>query len=114
MRTLSLLSTLALMLCLSITAFAQQNGQDEGSQVERPSNSAQSQQPLQRMDLKTFTGKITKHNGSYVLYDMATNLVYELDNQELAKKYKSKEVSVLGQLTPPGNTIHVSKIVRAQ
>lgn len=106
--------TVTLLLASSCAVLAQSNGRDENSNVENPTQQAQSQQPLQRMDIKTFTGKITKHGNAYVLYDMNTNLVFELDNQPLAKKFMAKEVSVVGQLMPPGSKIHVQKIVRAQ
>ena len=114
MRILILSCILSVNLFIALSAIAQTNGVDEGSPAERPTPSVNSEQPLQRMNVKTFTGKITKHGNDYVLYDMATNLVIKLDNQSLASKYFGKEVSVVGQLVAAENTIHVSKIVRAK
>ncbi|HZQ67748.1 MAG TPA: DUF5818 domain-containing protein [Terriglobales bacterium] len=107
-------SLLSLVFCLSLSAAAQTNGVDMNSQAERPTPSANSEQPLRRMDVKTFTGKVTRHSNGYVLYEMATGLVYKLDNQSEAKRFMGKDVSVVGQLVPPGEAIHVNKIERAK
>jgi hypothetical protein len=115
MRYLGFLLSSVLVASFSLNpAAAQKNGVDESSPAEPPSPSVNSTQPLQRMGLQTFTGKITKHGNTYVLYDMNTNLTLNLDNQALAAKYISKDVSVVGQLLPPGSTIHVEKILRAK
>lgn len=114
MRNRILCCLLILAFSLPFYAVAQTNGVDEASHSQPPTPSVNSEQPLQRMNIKTFTGKITKHGKDYVLYDMATNLIFKLDNQSQASKYVGKEVSVVGQLVPPENTIHVSKIERAK
>ena len=114
MRNLICSCLLFLVFCFIPSSIAQTHGVDEASPAQPPTSSVNSEQPLQRMNVRTFTGKIAKHGKDYVLFDMATNLTFGLDNQSLASKYLGKEVSVLGQLVPPGNTIHVNKIERAQ
>jgi hypothetical protein len=67
----------------------------------RPDNEAQA---------KTFTGKITKANGKYVLQEMSGGNSYQLDDQNNAKKYSGKSVLVTGTLDASTNTIRVQKI----
>lgn len=86
---------------------------DQSTQAQRPKPSSTYNQPMQRMDLKYFTGKIVKTaEGKLVLLNSPTMITYQLDNQKLAKKFVGKEVTVEGQLIPPGNAIHVRNIVR--
>jgi lipopolysaccharide export system protein LptA len=59
---------------------------------------------------QTFTGKIVKAKGSFVLRDEATNAEYKLDNKDQAKQFEGKSVTVTGTLDSATNTIHVSNI----
>ena len=67
----------------------------------RPDNESQA---------KTFTGKITKANGKYVLQEASGGSSYQLDDQDNAKKYSGKSVLVTGTLDASTNTIRVQKI----
>lgn len=60
--------------------------------------------------MRTFSGKITKSNGKYVLEDPASKTPFALDDQKTAKKYDGKSVVVTGFLDTSTNTIHVRKI----
>jgi len=64
-------------------------------------------------DMRTFSGKITKSNGKYVLEDLASKTPFALDDQKTAKKYDGKSVIVTGSLDTSTNTIHVQKIEAA-
>lgn len=61
-------------------------------------------------DVRTFSGKISKSNGEYVLEDPASKTPFALDDQKAAKKYDGKSVVVTGSLDTSTNTIHVQKI----
>ena len=106
--------SVCLLLACCLPASTQNNGANQNSPAEHPNLPSNPEQPLQSNTVETFTGKITRHGNEYVLYDMPTNLVFKLDNQDEAKKYFGKDVSVVGQLLSPGSTIHVNKIVRAK
>lgn len=76
------------------------------SQSQSPSSATQEQE-------KTFTGKVTKSNGRYVLEDLTMNSTYYLDDTKSAQKYEGKNVKVTGTLDAANNTIHVQKIEAA-
>jgi hypothetical protein len=74
-------------------------------QPEGANPSAQQQQPT----LQKFTGTIVKADGAYVLKVSTTN-EYQLDDQEKAKKYEGKRVTVGGTLDAEGSSLHVINI----
>jgi hypothetical protein len=49
-----------------------------------------------------------KAGGKYVLYDAATKTVYQLDDQDKAKEFSGRKVTVMGSKS--GDSIHVSRI----
>lgn|ERR1700678_5220 len=62
-------------------------------------------------NVSTFTGKIVSQNGDrFILRDEANDVWYHLDDQEQAKKYFGKNVSVTGILDGRTDTIHVRNI----
>lgn len=72
-----------------------------------------SSQASNQTDTRTFSGKIAKNNGKYVLEDLASKTPFALDDQKAAKKYDGKSVIVTGSLDTSTNTIHVQKIEAA-
>jgi hypothetical protein len=90
-----------------------------------PSQQAQPSQPDQAQpgqqgaqETKTYAGKIMKlSNGNYALVTGQTPqgqpAGHFLDNQDEAKKYEGKQVTVTGTLELASNTIHVAKIEAA-
>jgi hypothetical protein len=62
---------------------------------------------------QTFTGKIAKAGGKYVLKDSSSSHSYVLDDQTRAKEYEGKTVKVTGKLDVASNTIVVSAIEAA-
>jgi hypothetical protein len=89
--------------------------------AQNPRSSNPPRQPVPQMssqandqaDVRTFSGKITKNNGKYVLEDLASKTPFALDDQKAAKKYDGKSVVVTGSLDTSTNTIHVRKIEAA-
>jgi len=61
-------------------------------------------------DTQTFTGKVAKVGGKYVLKDMTNKMTYLLDDQEKAKGFEGKSVKVTGMLDTQSNTIRVAAI----
>jgi len=79
--------------------------QDQQPQQHDPAAQRQSQSDQQ------VTGKIVKSNddGKYVLVD-SSGTMYQLDDQDNAKKYEGKKVMVTGSLDSSSSTIHVTRI----
>jgi hypothetical protein len=89
--------------------------------AQSPGSSPTQEQPQQQSDQqqsKTFTGKIMKlQNGNFALVTgqsaQGQASGHFLDNQDEAKKYEGKQVTVTGTLEVASNTIHVTKIESA-
>ncbi len=60
---------------------------------------------------KTYTGRIAKMNGEYVL--VSGTDMFQLDKQERAKEFDGLSVKVTGKLDPTSNTIYVADIEAA-
>lgn len=70
---------------------------------------ADPQSPQQEPATQSFTGKIIKDGGKYVL-KVASNATYQLDEQGDVKQYENQNVKVIGSLNIGTNTIRVVKI----
>jgi|ERR1043165_4574169 cytoskeletal protein RodZ len=70
-----------------------------------PDSSASSQQSAGG---QVFSGTVTKAGDKYVL-QMADGTAYDLDHQDLVKKYEGKQVRVKGTLDQDGKTIHITQ-----
>lgn len=57
---------------------------------------------------QVFSGTVTKAGDKYVLQS-ADGTAYDLDHQDLVKKYEGKQVRVKGTLDPDGKTIHITQ-----
>lgn len=80
----------------------------QGPQSQEPPAQQQSQSDQQ------ITGKIVKSDeGKFVLVE-SSGTMYQLDDQDAAKKYESKKVTVTGSLDASGSTIHVTHIEAAK
>jgi len=78
---------------------------DGQGQQAKPQSDPQTQ-PAQT---QSFTGKIVKDGGKYVL-KVASNNTYQLDEHSGVKQYEGQEVRVVGNLDKDSNTIRVVKI----
>jgi hypothetical protein len=67
----------------------------------------------EQTDMKTFSGKISRNIGKYVLEDLIEKTSYILDDQKSAKKYEGKTVVITGTLDSLSNIIHIQKIATA-
>lgn len=79
-------------------------GQQEAPGQETPSRQTAATQQ------KVITGRIAKSNdGKYVL-TASSGTMYQLDDQDVAKKYEGKKVKVTGSVDSTDSTIHVRHI----
>jgi Protein of unknown function (DUF5818) len=58
---------------------------------------------------QTFTGMIAKVEGKYVL-KISVEKLYQIDDQEKAKRFEGRKVTIVGTLDASGSTVHVSSI----
>jgi uncharacterized protein YdeI (BOF family) len=65
-----------------------------------------SQADSQQAQGQIFAGTIKKTGDKYVLQD-ASGTSYDVDRQDLVKKYEGQKVRINGTLDPDGKTIHV-------
>jgi uncharacterized protein YdeI (BOF family) len=95
--------------------FAQQGQEQQPSQQQpsqqdpgnRPGQQNPDAQGSHQSDVQVFTGVITKVGDKYMLQDSANGTSYDIDQQDLAKKYEGQKVRIKGTLDPDGKTIHV-------
>ncbi len=71
------------------------------------------QATAEEAETQTFTGQIAQHEGKYVLQG-EDNKAYQLDDQEKAKEFNGKKVTVTGTLDEQSMTIHVTEIEEAK
>jgi hypothetical protein len=83
---------------------AQQPDQPATQQPPQPAN-PQAQPPA----AQTFTGTIVKDGNRYIL-KVSSNNVYQLDDQEKAKRYEGKQVKIEGTLDAKGSSLHITSI----
>jgi uncharacterized protein YdeI (BOF family) len=69
---------------------------------QAPDSQADSQQPQGQI----YAGTIKKAGDKYVLQD-ASGTTYDVDRQDLVKKYEGQKVRISGTLDADGKTIHV-------
>jgi uncharacterized protein YdeI (BOF family) len=69
---------------------------------QAPDSQADQQQPQGQI----YAGTIKKAGDKYVLQD-ASGTTYDIDRQDLVKKYEGQKVRISGTLDPDGKTIHV-------
>jgi hypothetical protein len=84
------------------TSIPQPNPQ--GQQAKPPADPQNSTTPAQ-----SFTGKIVKDGGKYVL-KVTGSTAYQLDTQSELTQYENQDVKIIGDLDTRNNTIHVVKI----
>jgi hypothetical protein len=81
---------------------------DKGVPQPDPQTTPPPHQNQEKTPTQTFTGKIVKDAGKYVL--KAGGTIYQLDEQSSAMQYEDKDVRVVGALDTGTNTIRVVKI----
>ena len=111
-RCVTPFASLLLISSLSVVPLLLAQNPRSPSPPKQPATQMSSQASNQT-DTRTFSGKIIKSNGKYVLEDLASKTPFALDDQKTAQKYDGKSVIVTGSLNASTNTIHVQKIEEA-
>lgn len=93
----------------SSPAWALQNQQPTTQQQQTPEQ-AQPNDQGQQAAAESFTGKIMRKHGKYVLYVPASKMTYKLSDQSEARQFKGQTVTVQGALDSSTHTINVSNI----
>ena len=75
--------------------------QQQGEPTPNPSD----KQP----NVQTFTGRITKDGGKFVL-KMSNDNTYQLDDQEKAKQYEDKDVKLVGAVDENNHSVRIISI----
>jgi uncharacterized protein YdeI (BOF family) len=125
---MTLMATMALAMALSAVGFAQQDQSAQPSAQQPSSDTQTTQQPtegqqgwtqpsspsqdssssMQTSQSTAFTGTVVKTGGKYVL--KTSDMNYQLDDQQKAKRFVGQQVQVSGNLDTNTSTIHVSDI----
>jgi uncharacterized protein YdeI (BOF family) len=128
-KLITAMATMALAMALSAVGFAQQDQSAQPSTQPSASDTQNTQQPtadqqgtqpqpsspdqdssssMQANQTSSFSGTVVKAGGKYVL--KTSDMSYQLDDQQKAKKYVGQQVKVSGTLDNNTSTIHVSDI----
>jgi len=123
-KNLSILATLALAAAMSPTAFSQDNsGQSPNSPAPTQSSPSQDTTPpassqtpstssqdstSSSQNQSAVTGTVVKAGDKYVL--KTDTMTYQLDDQDMAKKYEGREVKVNGIVDSATSIIHVTDL----
>ena len=105
-----LLAVGAAMCLLQPTLGYAQQDRPSAQQQQQPDNQNPPAATNQPSDPQTFSGKVAKAGGKFVLRDTASNTMYVLDDEGKAKPFEGQEVKVSGTLDAQTKTIHVSSI----
>ncbi len=84
---------------------AAQQPQQPSTQVPSQT-SPEAQAQTEESDAQVFSGTIVKSGEKYIL-QMADGTSYNLDHQDLVKKFEGKQVRIKGTLDTDGKTIHI-------
>jgi len=61
-------------------------------------------------DAKECSQKCVRMRGKYVLFDVGTNTIYQIDNQQKSARYAGQKVSLEGTYNADSKTIHLESI----
>jgi len=81
---------------------------DQSAPAQPSQTAPEAQAQTQESGGQVFAGTVVKAGDKYVL-QMADGTAYNLDHQDLVKKYEGKQVRVKGSLDQDGKTIHITQ-----
>lgn len=106
-QLLSIVAILGLSgLGMNLAAQQTSSTPQSGSMPQQQQTDATSPQPSSR----SFEGKIAKSGDKLVLQESSTQTAYQLDDQDKAKQFQGKNVTVTATLDTNSNTLHVVDI----
>ena len=96
---------------LTITLLAAQTSapKSQDTTAQQPVNNQ-----TQPQNAQNFEGKITKSGDKLVLKDNASQVAYQLDDQDRAKQFEGKAVKVTATMDPNTNTLHIVDITPSE
>jgi|ERR1700674_3620154 hypothetical protein len=62
------------------------------------------------LDVRTFSGKVSRKGGKYLFREDHRGIMYFLDDQQEAKRFSGKTVLITGTVDSKTNVVHVRKI----
>lgn len=86
-----------------------QEGSVPRAQQAQPTDTTNPQQSA-----RSFEGKIAKSGDKLVLQESSTQTAYQLDDQDKAKQFQGKNVTITATLDSSTNTLHVVDINPAE
>jgi hypothetical protein len=110
-RLLSIVALLGLS-GLGVNLAAQQSPQSPSTADQAGSTTQQAQTDASnpQQAARSFEGKIAKSGDKLVLQEASTQTAYQLDDQDKAKQFQGKNVTVMATLDNSTNTLHVVDI----
>jgi Protein of unknown function (DUF5818) len=109
-KLLLLLALVAGLIMVQPRLNAQQERDPAETQQQQPETASPPQSMNQAADAQSFSGRVVKMGGKFVLRDTASKATYALDDQEKAKQFEGQAVQVTGTLDPQTKTIRVSSM----
>ena len=110
-RILSVVAMLGLS-GLGLNLAAQQTPSTPSASSMPQQQQADASNPQQ--SARSFEGKIAKSGDKLVLKETSTQTAYQLDDQDKAKQFQGKNVTVTATLDSSTNTLHVVEINPAE
>jgi hypothetical protein len=107
-RLLSIVAMLGLS-GLGMNLAAQQTPSTPGQAGSTPQQT-QTDASSPQQSARSFEGKIAKSGDKLVLQEASTQTAYQLDDQDKAKQFQGKNVTVMATLDTNTNTLHVVDI----
>jgi hypothetical protein len=97
----------ALVLTLGLGGLLHAQSQDQPQQSQPDQTQSQQSPARQSENTQEFIGTIVKSGDKWMFQDSASGKSYDIDHQEVVKKFEGKKVKVHGTMDPDGKTIHV-------
>jgi len=85
----------------------QPNATPQNPPTQTPDQTS-SETQAQTSSSKTFAGTVVKSGDKYIL-QTPDGTAFDVDHQELLKRYEGKQVQIKGTLDPDGKTIHIAQ-----
>ncbi len=109
-KLLLMLALVAGLIMVQPRLNAQQERDPAATQQPQADPASPPQSMNQAADMQSFSGRVIKMGGKFVLRDTASKTTYALDDQDKAKQFEGQAVQVTGTLDAQTRTIRVSSM----
>jgi len=114
MTTLNALKLAMLVLALSLVSIPLYSSRQQDSAQQPGQPPAAQSSPVPGQQVQSFSGRIVKGKSGLALKDTASSTTYKLENEDQAKAFVGKDVTVTGTMDPTSKIIHVTSIEAAR